>query len=756
MNGHDEHAQATATPGQNAQPQALPTPPAEPGLTADAAGEQAMSFLSSIERQVADLRRLTGESARRARELDERDAALKVRAVEIDRLIAEQRDAAQRAEARAAEADAARRQAEANAHAAQTQRAELESRVEEHLRRAEALTADLARQADAAGQAQRHAADAAARAADLERRLSEADAALARARTDAEQATSAAEQARQQAEQFRQAAERAEATRAEIEGRLSRLAGELEAANQLLTDAAARQTAAEAQIREANERAQTESRRAEVLTGELSETRRTLTEACDERESLRRSLEAEAQAGAQCRQRAERAEHAERTAVEAARLAQQQIAEASQTAGGQGVALQAAQEQCEAFRKLAEELRDALSQAERDRDTLDGKVKDLLEELESARKAQTETAQAGLDRGQELESLKHLVAQREEALRVLAGRLLNAEERLNAADDNPGATPAEVAALREQLELARAEAAALRAQAEGGPAVVTMDPEAAEFVARRRERLARYRALLAAQSHKIVQARAALAKKNEKADEAIALRAKLNEQMQALAAERRKVQQQSARSGAGVMLLCFFGVLAIIGGLAWAVAGQVAPATFAARAVIAADTPGRTPTQEEMLAWTASHERLMEDPDFFVLAAERFAQRGIATMGTPASVKQRLKSEFSVQTDKAGALTLELRGRGAEKTARELETLALAIVAMANSQREARGDGAATVLSQAPAAMNEPLDDQRLTFVAAFGGGGSAVAGLLFVGFYRMLAGGKRRFEQQMLKIENE
>jgi hypothetical protein len=184
--------------------------------------------------------------------------------------------------------------------------------------------------------------------------------------------------------------------------------------------------------------------------------------------------------------------------------------------------------------------------------------------------------------------------------------------------------------------------------------------------------------------------------------------------------------------------------------MAWAVATKMAPATYAVRTTIVADGKGRIPTEDELKAWTAAHERLFDDPQFMQLAAERCSQRGIKDLSNAPAVAARLKSDFSYHTDAAGKLTFELRGQGAERTTRELETLTLAAVATANAQREARGDGAATAIESPPTAGSEPISDQRMLYVATVGGGGLLLTFALWLLIYRLLAASKIKFEKQL------
>lgn len=734
MSAEQAESQGTQTQAANQQGAAAPpglAPAPAPGP--DATGEQALSFLSNIEKQFGELKRLAGESAKRSQELDQRESALRA---EADRTRRELAEALERAAAAEKGRDESRQAAAAaQEHAAQVQRdlGEARARLDESLRQGEAhasAVAGLEKQIESLRQQHERAMR------EQEQRLGQSHQSALREAEQREQ------EAARQVEMLERAGQTADLARRQAESRIAELEAEL--------------SAARAALAQAQSQAAELTQRVESAQGELEQARAQLAEMARQ---VARAQSASAEAAEQVQRHSEEAAKAIARAEQAERDASASAARLACSAGEHGEALRSAGEEIEGLRKLIDSLRAESGQIAAERDILDAKVKELTAEVEQGRQAQNQAAQAGLASGAEAEKARQTLAQREEALRVLAGRLLNAEERLLAAESDKTSLMHEAAAAQKESADLRAmieSGAGSGGSAPGAPAFHDGAAAGDGFAALRRQRLARYKELLAEQSHKIVQAKAALGKKTEQANESIALRAKLTEQLQLVAAERQRVQKASARSSASVMLLCFFGVMAIVGVLAWAVANQVAPATYAARAVIAADTPGRAPTQDELLAWTASHEKLLEEPDFMTLAAERFGQRGMASLGSPAAVKMRLKGDVSLHADKAGALTIEMRGRGAERTQRELETIALALVAMANSHRDARGDGAATVLVEPPKAGAEPIEDERLVYMAGIGGGGAGIAVVLFLGMYRVVVRSKRKFEQQMLMIENE
>ncbi|CAN5867047.1 hypothetical protein BH11PLA1_BH11PLA1_10480 [soil metagenome] len=331
-----------------------------------------------------------------------------------------------------------------------------------------------------------------------------------------------------------------------------------------------------------------------------------------------------------------------------------------------------------------------------------------------------------------VKELGEQIVKREDAIRHLSTRLEAAETR---------ATEAEEAALTAQRRVAE----------ERGGSVSDEDRPIMERVQLRHARLARYKKLLSGQAHKIVKAKAALQKRSEAYDELLREKARIIEGATALKRERALVQMKLAKSQSAGMVFFLAASLAVVGGMAWAAATQMAPATFAARTTLAADGKGNTLTDEDLKGWTSAHERMLEDPAYMQLAAERFAQRGMSALGNAPAVSDRVKKDVSYQTDAAGKLTLEMRGEGSERTQRELETVTLALVAMANAQRDARGDGAATVIESPPTVGLEPISDKRMMCVGVVGGGGLLLTIGAWLGLYRLLARSKLKFEKSLV-----
>lgn len=372
----------------------------------------------------------------------------------------------------------------------------------------------------------------------------------------------------------------------------------------------------------------------------------------------------------------------------------------------------------------------ALTAGDRARGELDAQAEALRTEIERLKNQRDALRDEGQWRGAEAgdaESLRRQLEQargelegREEALRVLAERLLRAEEQ----------------ALQRQAELDTLRHDLTAARAAGGDAHAPVASDEGFANALRRARLSRYKQLLNTQSRKIVRAKDALAKRQAECDLVLAQRQGLVERAAELNAREAALAVRSARTGAGVIAACLSAALLLVSALAWTAAGVLAPSRYAATAVLAASTPDREPEDGELDAWARSYRDLLADPTVFQAAAEQFGRRSMSALATPPAVKERVETDFTVAELEPGKLKLEWRGVGAERTSRELETFLAGVVSVAEIRRHARGDGALTVIAQAPTAGQEPLDSQRLPYAAGLTGlGMMVVAGGGLAGF---------------------
>lgn len=291
----------------------------------------------------------------------------------------------------------------------------------------------------------------------------------------------------------------------------------------------------------------------------------------------------------------------------------------------------------------------------------------------------------------------------------------------------------QVQQLQERLE---------RLQQQGG---VSRD---ATFLAHRRERLSRYRLAVRQQAEKVRKGQAALRKRFEACEQLLAQRAELSAAHAAITDFQRKMQKRRASSGVAIAALCSTLSLAVLAGLSWAVAREVTPGTYAVTTSLSADTHGRDLSGAELAEWQRFHEELVTDPRFYERIAQRMQRRGIPSLAQASAVAERLRTDFSVSSSKNGEINLELRGKGAQKTERELDTIASTLASEANAARGERADGASTTPPTPAKASSRPLDDTQMFTAGGIFGGGSLIGIILGSFAWRRLASAKTRFEE--------
>ncbi len=263
----------------------------------------------------------------------------------------------------------------------------------------------------------------------------------------------------------------------------------------------------------------------------------------------------------------------------------------------------------------------------------------------------------------------------------------------------------------------------------------------------RRLRLFRYKHLLNQQSRKLMAAKNAIVRRQGECEQVLSQRAKLAELAGALNTRQQEVELRAARGTGAVFAAAACVIVGIVAGLAWTVAGIVAPATYAARATLAAKD-AQAASRDDLAAWTEAHKGLTKDPIAYAEAAENFQRRGIESLASPAGVQERFSTDLYVQSDTPGTITLELRGPGRERTARELETFISAVLARSEAVRRMSAGALAPLVAQQPTAGDEPISTQRLVYAAVLSGGGIVLAGAAGVVAYGLLARSMRRFEQ--------
>lgn len=715
--------------------------PATPDQTAH--GVDVFSVIADVEQHLGQLRKLHAEREQARAQHQEREAAL-----------------AKREEAIRAEAEAVRREQESLAAAQEEMRqksealsraaAEFEQRRSE-LSQGEASLAEERREFEERSRAA---------AAELDQRRSE---------LEARAASLAEREQRVQEESAKLLAERAalEAMTEDLavrERELGRRAGEVEAK---LEQERAEFTA---RLEEAVRAAESEAARGKAAADLAAEAQRRAEQLADEVACWRRTAEElEAQAGKQ----------AEQLQAEAAqsRRACEELRAGLEAAVREREALQAkleesAREQSGTGEKLAE--------LERELAGRDAKIQDLTKKLSAATAKLKEVCQALEHQGmavQQAQAAADELRQRDESIAALRAeieglrRQLQEAEALRQSPEREGGetrrrlelAEAELGRLGAKLQEARAEAESLREQLQeasmgGGPAGrgvygdTRYTDALVEALDRRHRRLQAMHALLRERAKKVRAAGEALGARKSQVDQVLAQRAELAAARKAMADSQRRLEKMQRGAARGrVMAVLFYGValLGLLAGLSWLLTSHLAPATYAARATIRAESGGRPLSEAQLEEWQRFHESLLLDPQVLQEAAERMSRRGIASLGTPGALLERLQRDMAHLSAGAGTLTLELRGRGEDRTVRELDTYLTALVSYASATAGRRADGVATFISEPPNAGSGPVEDHRPVYALVFFGGGvgaSAVCGVLL---WRRMSQAKARFEEE-------
>jgi len=332
---------------------------------------------------------------------------------------------------------------------------------------------------------------------------------------------------------------------------------------------------------------------------------------------------------------------------------------------------------------------------------------------------------------------------------------------------------AQIAELREQL--AQARSAAERLQRERSSLEDTRTGLEAELQRREREltehiaasrtngrsrewnelrkrRLIRCRDLLHERATKLLLAKKSLAKRDEDLKAAaarlqaeaeqernrlVSLRKELEQRKAALEAQLERAASAKKKGLAGLSVFALVASLVLAGAACWLLSGRVMPATYLSAVTIAIDPRGANPTSEQVEAWQGYHERLLGDPQFLEKAAERMKARGFKELSTPSDVRRHFEVFGDTASPSPGELTISLRGRGGDRTARILETYATALVSLANSTRDMRSDKSSTVIAARAEADEQPLEDPRMAVFGAMFGAASALVLITFVLVWR-------------------
>lgn len=457
-------------------------------------------------------------------------------------------------------------------------------------------------------------------------------------------------------EAFAKAKERHDALRAELNKQRETLEGE----RSKLDD---ERLAFEAERRRIEELAQ----EAAQQVGDLEEDRAALEATARELDERQKDLDSQASTMAEKWKELE--QHKRALDARAGQLKEQdrKLAELSRQAAEQREKLSGDSSDLEQQKRwLAEQTRQA--------DLLRARVKQLESELEAAR---AQAAQGATDAAEVDGAIAH-------ELDVTRAKLRDAAEI--------------IAGLREQLDVARSQR---QAGARG-------EPVSDEHLDRRKRRLGYVRDSLRQEQAKIAKASELLKQRSA----ALAQRGGIA----AMPAESIEPEEASRIAGIARLGMGMAGVavaLAVLAGVSWMAAGELARPTFAASVTVAHDARGREVLAQDLAGWQDFHESLMGDPRFYEFAADRMRQRGLLGLGDAVSVKSFVESSVSWVSGRDGEIKLEVREQGAGRAERVAETLAIALVGQANAARERRPDGLPSIVSQEAQAEARPLTNEQ-------------------------------------------
>lgn len=412
-------------------------------------------------------------------------------------------------------------------------------------------------------------------------------------------------------------------------------------------------------------------------------------------------------------------------------------------------AVQALKEQSEAASRQRDELQANLTRAKA---TTTG-APDGGAELASARAklaeseaARTKALETLASREKELtdarliiDDLRGQLAQQEKDAKELEGVLEQLRERLR----TEAAKTEAFAAQAQSLE-ARVSELASRPAPAGAPAAVHAGGPGES----RLRRIGLVRKLVREKTKKIRRVSEALGKRYEQCEQVLTLRQEVLAAKRSVEAVFKKQQSTEARSRAVQSTFFLTCAAAMMAGIAWLLAGQVAPETFVAKAVLAADNSERQLGGGELEEWSKWHRELLDDPRFHDFAAQKLSRQAIAGWTTPSAVKDRIKGSLQVTNNKPGEMTMELKGVGREKLERELQALAIAVQSSSREARERRVDGANTNITQPAKAGAEPIESVRLVYTGAIFGGEALIFGILGAMVWNRLRQAKMKFDQ--------
>jgi hypothetical protein len=340
---------------------------------------------------------------------------------------------------------------------------------------------------------------------------------------------------------------------------------------------------------------------------------------------------------------------------------------------------------------------------------------------------------------QDAQEADHVVGVLRDKLREELGQRKAMAEQIEQAHTQTGELQLTVEHLRAQLAEARQASAAHRSEQ------FLADPAA---VTRRRRRLRQMRDLAQQRQTKLREAGEALQHRYEQCELVLRNRSELAAARERIIEAERRVQRRAAGSKVGVLVLCAVGTFATVGLLSWALAKQVAPATYVATSMVSADGRGRTLSERDLTGWQTYHEQILKDPRFHQFASDRFQKAGIESLGTASAVAQFVSERIRHEERNPGELKLHLTMQGRRAAERTLDTFTASMTAFANTNQIQRVDGSVTKVASASDTGGEPIDNAQTYYALSIMGGLTALVMGVSIAVWRRLARAKTAFER--------
>ncbi len=495
---------------------------------------------------------------------------------------------------------------------------------------------------------------------------------------------------------------------------------------------AERETASELQHQSQAAREELEQRKHELAATELRLTEATEAlkaerDRADQLEQQRQALqnqsgESQSQVGELRAELESHRERAESLTSETQKLRQQLESQRSELSAS-------VQQTTEQRDRAIRELTEASDKAERFSAERDVAVRNLAEVQTKADRLAGELRAAQSDQGADVRELSARVeqaAQERDRARVELELLGERLDELTTERDE----------LRKQL---RDQTNGRKARSAAGT------PMAPVRVESRMRRLRGMRDAIGARARKIRRAGEALQQRVEQCDLLLAQRRELAAAKRAIDVLHQRLEISKAKASSIVQLTAWVVTLTILAGLSWLIAGRLAPANFAATAVLASEKIGST--EGDQTAWTEFHIQLLESPRLIERVAARLQRRGMIEDASIDAVREVLDTRLVHREPAPGRLEIEIVSQGKGRAERWMETYVTALVAEANESRPRRRDGLSTVLQQPATVDSEPVSDPRPKYAGIGLAGAASFAAILWFGIWRAMARVRKKYE---------